>query len=69
MVREGSWKLVNHLGSGGFTRPRKVEPEPGGPTVQLYDLASDPGETTNLWAEHPEMVERLLAIRAEQTGR
>lgn len=69
VVREGSWKLVNHLGSGGFTRPRKVEPEPGGPTVQLYDLASDPGETTNLWAEHPEMVERLLAIRAEQTGR
>lgn len=58
-LREGNWKLITHLGSGGFSRPRRVEPEPDGPTGQLYDLAEDPGETRNLWLERPEVVARL----------
>jgi uncharacterized sulfatase len=45
-VRDGRWKLVcDYDGS----RP------------QLYDLASDCGETTNLAADHPMVVERLTA--------
>lgn len=63
-IREGRWKLINHLGSGGFSSPRRVEPVEGGPRGQLYDLEADPGETTNLWDEQPEVVERLSAALA-----
>ena len=31
----------------------------------LYDLAADPGETTNVFDQHPGVVERLL-VYAEQ---
>ncbi|MEM7306645.1 MAG: arylsulfatase [Planctomycetota bacterium] len=69
VVRDGAWKLVAHLGSGGFSRPGRVEPAPGGPRGQLFDLSTDPGETTNLWSERPEVVARLTevlaALRAE----
>lgn len=60
-IRQGNWKLVEKLGSGGFTAPQRVEPEPGGPQGQLYDLAADPMETNNLYLERPEVVEQLTA--------
>lgn len=59
-IREGPWKLIEGLGSGGFTPPPQADPEPGGPTVQLYNLERDPGETLNLASEEPEVVARLL---------
>ena len=31
----------------------------------LYDLSRDPGETTDLSAENPGLVERLQALHAE----
>ena len=62
VVRQGRWKLIRHLGSGGFSKPRRVEPVPGGPRGQLYDLEEDIGERRNLWMERPEIVERLEAI-------
>jgi arylsulfatase A-like enzyme len=58
-VREGDWKLITALGSGGFSKPKNVKPEPGGPTGQLYHLGKDPSETTNLFQKHPEIVSRL----------
>ena len=58
-IREGRWKLIEGLGSGGFTKPRRVEPEEGGLNVQLYDLQLDPSETCNIAAGHPEVVARL----------
>ena len=58
-IREGSWKLIQGQGGGGFT---KVNVEPGEPPGQLYDLAADPGETKNLYAEKPEVVARLAAL-------
>ena len=61
-IRQGSWKLIEGLGSGGFTQPVSVEPGPGDPLGQLYHLRDDPGETNNLYAEHPEVVERLSAL-------
>ena len=60
-IRRGPWKLINHLGSGGFSQPRRSEPQPDGPRGQLYNLETDPGESTNLWREHPELVEQLTA--------
>ena len=61
-IRQGPWKLIPQLGSGGFTKPAKIKPAPGGPAGQLYNLADDPGEQRNLYAEHPEMVQRLTAL-------
>lgn len=58
-IRKGDWKLMEQLGSGGFTLPRSVEPKSGGPAGQLYNLAEDPLETKNLYLENPEMVETL----------
>jgi len=60
-LRSGSWKLIEGRGSGGFTAPRKLEPGPGEPTGQLYDLTSDPGEARNLFLEQAERVARLQA--------
>ena len=61
-IRVGDWKLIEGLGSGGFTAPRRAAPSNAGPTVQLYDLATDPGETTNLAKKNPAEVARLQAI-------
>jgi len=58
-IRQGEWKACFGLGSGGFSDPRTVEPQPGGPEGQLYHMIDDPQETTNLWQEEPEVVERL----------
>jgi len=61
VIRSGDWKLINQLGSGGFSTPKKVEPQPGDPAGQLYNLRDDPAETTNLYSQHPEIVGRLEA--------
>jgi arylsulfatase A len=60
-IRSGRWKLIEGLGSGGFTKPARIEPGPGDPAGQLYDLAADPAETTNRFAREPDVVERLRA--------
>lgn len=61
MIRSGDWKLINGLGSGGFTKPTSIKPQPGQPAVQLYNLRTDPAETTNLAAQHPDKVKELLS--------
>lgn len=61
-IREGHWKLILGLGSGGFTPPAFRQPRPGEPPGQLYNLADDPAETKNVYAEHPEIVERLTKL-------
>ena len=62
-IRQGDWKLIPFLGSGGFSKPSRVKPGPGDPVGQLYNLADDPGETKNLYAERPEIVRRLTALQ------
>lgn len=68
-LRQGDWKLIPMLGSGGFSQPRREKSVPGGPTGQLYDLRKDPGETKNLYLDEPEAVARLLKLHAEITAR
>ena len=60
-VRQGSWKLITQLGSGGFSKPSRVKPGPGEPIGQLYNLKQDAGETRNLYNEEPGIVAKLSA--------
>lgn len=65
-IRYGKWKYINALGSGGFSDGfdsayKAVEEKAGAPTAQLYDMENDPGETANLWGEHPDVVKCLAA--------
>ena len=64
-IRDGEWKYLDHRGSGGnrydrphmkpYALPEKAPKAPG----QLYNLNDDPGETTNLYFDHPKIVARL----------
>ncbi len=67
-IRQGPWKLILGLGSGGFSQPRREDPAPGGPEGQLYHMADDPAETTNLWLERPDVVERLTGLLERYQG-
>jgi len=59
-VRFGDWKLVvNHA------RPTFKGKAARGESVELYNLAADPHETTNLAAQHPEKVQELRAQLAQ----
>ena len=65
-LRIGKWKYINELGSGGFSSGRGDEyKEPqsgeGGATAQLFNMETDPGESTNLWSEYPDVVEVMAA--------
>ncbi len=64
-IRKGPWKLVEGLGSGGFSKPNKIKPTEGGPTGQLYNLAEDPSEENDLFSEQSEKVEALAALLDE----
>lgn len=68
-IRQGNWKLIAGLGSGGFTYPPLMLPGPGEPEGQLYDLGSDPAEATNRFAEQPDRVKDLLARLIEEVRR
>ena len=67
-IREGNWKYLDHQGSGGNNYEREgawsmreyalEEKDPDAP-VQLYNLATDPGETTNLYSIYPNKVSAL----------
>jgi hypothetical protein len=62
------WKYLDHKGSGGnnydkdilvpFALPEAAPAAPG----QLYDLNRDPGETTNLYFQHPAVVRELKSL-------
>ncbi|MCB1100619.1 MAG: arylsulfatase [Verrucomicrobiae bacterium] len=60
-IRSGDWKFINGLGSGGFSEPRRIDPQPGGATGQLYNLKQDLAESQNLFLSHPDIVSRLEA--------
>ena len=64
-IQDGTWKLIDGLGSGGFTSPAYIEPGPEDPEGQLYNLEEDLAETNNLWHDHPEEADRLLQLLNE----
>lgn len=77
-IRRGDWKYLDHTGSGGnrYENDPRLQPfqlsdiaanAPG----QLYDLATDPGETRNLAFERPEIVIELKTLleQSKTSGR
>ncbi|HLU94724.1 MAG TPA: arylsulfatase [Membranihabitans sp.] len=58
-IREGDWKYIEGLGSGGFTAPASQNPEPDGPAGQLYRLSTDPQESENLYLREKSMVQQM----------
>ena len=64
-IRKGNWKFIDGLGSGGFTRPARVKPKPGGSQGQLYNLAEDRVEKNNLYLSRPDKVAELKQLLAK----
>ena len=76
-IRKGNWKFLDHVGSGGnnydrtplsrYALPESAE----GAAGQLYNLESDPGETTNLWFREPEKLAEMkqLLQQLKSSGR
>ena len=76
-IRQGSWKYLDHPGSGGNNYDRQPlkqyalpenAPDAKG---QLYNLASDPGETKNLYFSLPQKTTQLqsLLLELKRSGR
>jgi arylsulfatase A-like enzyme len=74
-IQVGDWKYMDYKGSGGnnydreqsdwsMSRYKLPDTDPDAPG-QLYNLAEDPGETTNLYSKHPEIVKKLKAMLDE----
>ena len=73
-VRRDNWKYLDHQGSGGNDYDRDdpsgmkqyaiLDAAPDAPG-QLYNLGDDPGETNNLYFQHPQIVSELKSILEE----
>lgn len=66
-IRQGDWKLLLSANSGGWSAPTPTDTLAldSLPPIQLYNMKDDPSETTNVEAEHPEIVSRLRALMAK----
>ena len=67
-IRRGPWKYLDHRGSGGNNydkgelKPFAMPDTAPDAHAQLYNLETDPGETTNLFIKHPKIVAELKAV-------
>ena len=74
-IRRGDWKLLLHAGSGGNGYGAGKRSNRYNGTIeqksfktanrQLYNMRTDPDETTNLIEKHPEVVSELTALAGE----
>ncbi len=71
-IRKDQWKLVFGAGSGGWSAPTTKQAKQSQlPPLQLYNLQTDIGETKNVAAAHPRVVEELskLVKQTVENGR
>lgn len=72
-IRKGDWKYLDHMGSGGnnynkgILRKYALEEKALNATGQLFNLAEDPGETTNLFFSEPEKRRELQSLLKKLT--
>lgn len=67
-LRHGEWKYIPPR--PGARRTQSTDTETGNdPNAQLYNLASDPGETNSLAAKQPEKVKELAALLDAEKAR
>jgi arylsulfatase A-like enzyme len=57
-LRDGEWKYIDDTPPDRL--PDNRLKQLAGFEPQLYNLANDPGEMTNLYNEYPELVKKLL---------
>jgi len=58
-LRFGDWKMIEKLGSGGFTSPVKLPTPEGGQQERLFNLKEDPSEKTDVSQKFPEQLELM----------
>ncbi len=70
-IRRGPWKYLDHRGSGGNNYERAdlkpyalADSAPNAP-AQLYNLETDPAETTNLYFQQPDVATELKVLLQE----
>jgi arylsulfatase A-like enzyme len=73
-IRKNEWKLIMAAGSGGWSFPNAKDDHAVMdtlPSMQLYNLKTDPGETSNLLENNPEVVAGLKSLLTKyiQDGR
>jgi arylsulfatase A len=61
-IRKGNWKMIQGLGSGGFSRPQWMKKFFWRPAGQLYDMESDILESENLYKKRPKIVKELTEL-------
>ena len=68
-IRQGKWKLLLSSYSGGWSAPRKAQPDAS--IFQLYNLDKDPGETQNVYESNKKVADKLqsLLIKYVKEGR
>jgi arylsulfatase A-like enzyme len=62
-LRHGPWKYIPKHGGGKAAPDKKAKASAA--TGELYNLADDLGETTNIAAKHPDIVQSMKAKLAE----
>ena len=60
-IRKGKWKYIDGKGHGGFGG-KLIKEEFSKEPVQLYNIETDPYETTNVYKEHTEVVKELKTL-------
>jgi len=58
-IRKGDWKYIDAKGHGGFAQIKETVPPD---SIQLYNLATDPYETTNIYLENIVKVNELKTL-------
>ena len=58
-LRKGKWKLIEKLGSGGFSKPSSIKKLDGTPQQRLYNLNEDPAEQIDVSNQQPKELNQL----------
>ena len=58
-IRQGDWKMIEKLGSGGFSLPKTIDPMTGDRQERLYNMREDLTEQINLADDYPKIITEM----------